>query len=86
MVSIKGHYFFEINFNGDSVDFSVDTAPKIYQGPDVFNLNYLIIKQAKFIPAYEDHTLIILVGLNDRNPYRILELKKPPRIVVDFKK
>jgi hypothetical protein len=41
---------------------------KIVTRPENFTLGFSIIKGAKFNPAYENNTLILLMGLPPTNP------------------
>ncbi len=85
-IKLNGSYYLQINFNGNIADLSIDTAPIVYKGPDIFNLNYEKIKQVKLVPTYENNSMILLLGLSKKSQYRVLELSKPDRLVLDIEK
>jgi hypothetical protein len=82
--AVAGDYFFEITLDARTADLNLPDAPNVYEGPDVFDLNIPLIKGATFVTAYADHTIILLVGLDDWAPFRIEEMSNPSRIVIDF--
>jgi len=83
-VAIAGRYFFEIMLDSRTADLNLPDAPNVYEGPETFDIDMALIEGATFVTAYADHTLILLVGLDEWAPYRIEELSNPSRIVVDF--
>jgi len=83
-VSVAGEYFFEITLDSRTADLNLPDAPNVYEGPETFDIDMALIKGATFVIAYADHTLILLVGLDEWAPFRIEELSNPSRIIVDF--
>lgn len=86
-VPIEGSYCLELVYNGNVADLSIPDGPLVVNdGPQEFDLAFTVIKEAKFVPAYELNTLILLLGLNEKRPYRVQTLLDPPRIVIGVKK
>ncbi len=86
LIPLIGAYYLEIYYNAEVADLSVEPYKEVYNGPKTFTPNYSVTKRAKFVNTYEHNSLILLVGLSKKAPYRVLNLKNPERIVVDFKK
>ncbi|MBN2025969.1 MAG: hypothetical protein JW854_04345 [Actinobacteria bacterium] len=83
-ITVAGDYYFEITLDARSADLTLPDAPNVYEGPEAFDVAMEIIKDATFVTAYADHTIILLLGLGERAPFRVEEMSNPSRIVVDF--
>lgn len=83
-ITIGGDYYFEITLDARTADLTLPDAPSVYEGPETFDVDMELIKDAAFVPAYADHTIILVIGLGERAPFRIEELSNPSRIVIDF--
>gem|GEM_PF-6196547 len=86
-VEIAGDHLIELYFSGNAADLTVPEGHKVvYQGPESFTPGFSVIREAKLVPAYELNSMILLVGLGERAPFRVQELSSPPRIVIDVRK
>ena len=83
-VQVEGDYFFEITLDSRTADLNLPDAPNVYEGPEMFDVDMTLINGATFVKAYADHTLILLIGLDDWVPFRVEEMSNPSRIVIDF--
>lgn len=83
-VAIEGDYLIELYYCGITADLSAPEGYKvIYTGPDDFDPGLSVVKEAKLVPAYELNSMILLIGLGERTPFRVEEETGPPRIIVD---
>lgn len=86
-VDIEGNYLIELYFCGNAADLSMPEGYKlVYHGPQEFSPGLSLIDEAKLVPAYELNSMILVIGLGKRAPFRVEELLEPPRIVIDVKK
>lgn len=87
-VDLGGPFLLEVRFNANKADLSHPEGEivMVYTGPDEFSPGLSIISQARLVPAYEHNSMVLLIGLGERVPYRVQEMLGPPRIVIDVSK
>lgn len=80
-ITIAGNYFLLFNiYNfavGDEMPCKLKTYPKN-------RLNFPVLSQIKQGVWFEG-ILDFLIGVKDKKPFRIIELRNPSRVVIDFK-
>lgn len=83
-VPLEEPYLLEVRFNGNKADLSPpDGYVEVYLGPDAFSPSLPVIGHARLVPTYEHDSLILLIGLRQRVPFRVEELLDPPRLAID---
>jgi hypothetical protein len=83
---VNGSYYLESRCNCNTSDLSQGSAPLVYQGPSSFTPGLFMLQEMKFIPPYENNTVLLLAGLSSQAPFRVAEMSNPLRLVVDVQK
>ncbi len=87
MVPVEGTHWVDLACNSSFVDISPPGGYiLVYTGQQDIHPGLDVIKQVRFVNPYEDNTLILLIGLAKRTPYRVLELLSPPRLIIEVQK
>ncbi len=87
VVAIEGTHWVDLTFNSSIADLSAPGGyVLVYTGPQDIRPGFKVIREVRFVNSYEDNTLILLVGLSKRAPYRLQELLNPPRLIIEVQK
>lgn len=81
-----GNFRLEV-YLSDTIDYDISQIPPIatYK-KGTLNIQSVLVNKIKVFHPQEDNTLIILIGLNQKTPFKISSLTSPSRVVIDLKK
>ena len=85
-IKIDGNYYLELTYTADLIDLSQPGAPPVYKGMKDFTPGLSIIREMKFVPAYGERSLILLIGLDKQAAFRVDDMTGPSRIIIDVQK
>lgn len=80
-ITIAGNYFLLLNIYNFAVGDEMPCKLKIYPQN---RLNFAVLSQIKQGGWFEG-IMDFLIGVKDKKPFRVIELRNPSRVVIDFK-